>query len=122
MQLIDKRMPKVGVDLTKFCFDQKYTDSYLIVSIDKKPKMSLFANNRNPFTILINKLIGNIVEVNTKYIYVFQIKRKRDKNIQNIKVCKVNWYINLNCINKIQNCSNFKTYCGYVSTDCIKFN
>ncbi len=64
-------MPKASMNLTKFCFCEKYARSYLVVFIDKKPKMSPFAKNRNAFAVLVNELVGNIVQVNTKCIHVF---------------------------------------------------
>ena len=33
--------------------------------------MSSFAKNYNTFIILINKLISYIIQINTKYIYIF---------------------------------------------------
>lgn len=42
-----------------------------IVIIEKEPKMSLFTNNWDTFAVLSNELIGNIVQVNIKYIYIF---------------------------------------------------
>lgn len=68
--------------------------------INKKLGMFLFANNRDTFIIFKNKLIGNIIERNTKFIYVFQLKKKQDKNIYNFKVCIIYWYINLNYTNR----------------------
>ena len=64
-------MLKVSINLTKFYFYKIYTHSYLIIFIDKKLKMSLFAKNRDAFIILANKQVSNIIKVNTKYIYVF---------------------------------------------------
>lgn len=53
-------MPKTNIDLTKFCFNEKYADSHLIVVINKKSKISLFVNNRDALTILTNKLIDKL--------------------------------------------------------------
>lgn len=54
-------MSKVNINLTNFCFNKKYINSYFIIFIDKKLRISLFINNRNTFTILINELICNII-------------------------------------------------------------
>lgn len=70
-------MPKTNIDLTKFGFGQKNTSNYLIIFVNKKPSIFLYANDRNLFTVLTNKLIGNIIEINTKYIHVFQIKKNK---------------------------------------------
>ena len=37
--------------------------------ISKKQKICLFAIDRNTFAILANKFVGNIIQVNTIYIY-----------------------------------------------------
>ena len=54
-------MAKVRIYLTNLYFGEKYISSYFIVFIDKKPKMSPFANNKYIFIVLTNKLIDNII-------------------------------------------------------------
>ena len=64
-------MSKANINLIKFRFYEKYAQSYFIVFIDKELKMFLFAKNRDIFAILANELVGNVIQVNTKYIYIF---------------------------------------------------
>lgn len=59
------------MDLIKFHFDEKYTYSNLIIFIDKKLKISLFAKHWDTFAILVNKLMNNVVQVNINNIYIF---------------------------------------------------
>lgn len=54
-------MLKRNINLIKFYFDKKYINSYFIIFINKKLKIFSFANNRNAFIILTNKLIDNII-------------------------------------------------------------
>ncbi len=64
-------MPKASMDLTKFYFCEKYAQRYLIVFIDKEPKMSPFVKNWDVSAVLANEMLSNVVQVNTKCIYVF---------------------------------------------------
>lgn len=59
------------MDLKNFCFNQKQTNNYHIIYIDIKLKMSLIINNKATFIILTNKLIDNIIQINSLYIYIF---------------------------------------------------
>ena len=63
----------------------KYICSYLIIFIDMEPTMFLFAKKRDIFAILANELVNNVVQVNTKCIYIFTIKKKWGRFINNIK-------------------------------------
>lgn len=44
-------MPKVNIDLTKFCLTEKYASSYLEVFIDKKLRILPLVNNIDTFTV-----------------------------------------------------------------------
>lgn len=54
-------MPKANMNSTKFYFYEKYTGSYLVLFIDKEPRISPFANDWDAFAVLVNELVGNIV-------------------------------------------------------------
>lgn len=64
-------MPKKSINSTKFCLFEIYIYSYVVIFDNKNPKMSQFAKNWNVFAILANELVGNIIQVNIKCIYVF---------------------------------------------------
>lgn len=85
--------------MIKFYFYEKYVYSYFIAFINKKQEMFLFANNQDFSAVLTNELVSNIVYVNTKFIHIFEIKKKRYRYIKNIIVGSINGYKNLNYIN-----------------------
>lgn len=64
-------MTITSINLTKLCFCRVYIRSSLVVFVDKELKILLFANNWDVFAILANEIVGNIIEINTKYIYIF---------------------------------------------------
>ena len=93
-------MPKASINLIKFCFYKIYTCSYLIIFVDKKLRMFPFIKNWNVYTIMIKyELVGNVIQVNTKYIYIFYVEKKQDKYINNVKIYSTNRYKDLNYIN-----------------------
>lgn len=51
----------INMKSIKFYFYKMYICNYLVVFINKKPKISLFSKDLDAIAILANELIGNIV-------------------------------------------------------------
>lgn len=82
----------------------------------------LFAKNWDIFAILLNKLIGNVVQVNIKHIHIFYIEKNGYKYINNMKLCSTNKYNDLNYINLTQSYFVFKTYSGIIYIGYVYLN